>query len=277
MRGTRILLTGAIMDIEKWTTHKILIIGSTYPALSQKYTELSCTGGMLEDGLKLARLHPIPRRYLDENQRFHAFQWIEAKIMKDPSDPRPESYKIDFKTIKLGDIVGNHEDRRRYIEKSPYLFKSLEQLKKMQKEQATSMGIIQPEAIIDCKIQMRSKSEREEWDKNTDYMLSQKRLFDENPKPIAFPEARFRIEWKCNDDNCPTHAMSLEQWGIQELYRKYPDKEEAKQKVLDSMNKRLDQNQYDLFFFIGSFRDKQYNFGLMDTYGAPKKRQSRLF
>jgi hypothetical protein len=266
------------MDVEKWTTHRILIIGSTYPALSQKYTELSCTGGILDDGLKLVRLHPIPRRYLDEDKRFHAFQWIEAKITKDSSDPRPESFRIDYKTIQLREAIPstNPEERRRFIEGSPHFFKSVEQLQEMQKEQRTSMGIIQPETIANYEIQMRSESEREEWNKNVEYQQSQKTLFDEKPKPIAFREAKFLVSWKCKDSNC-RHTMSLEQWGIQELYRKYRDKKEAKEKVLAQMKKRLDQTQYDLFFFIGSFRQWQYNFGLMDIYNAPKRHQPNLF
>lgn len=40
------------------------------------------------------RLYPIPYRHLNKEQKFHKYQWIEADILRDTRDPRPESHKL---------------------------------------------------------------------------------------------------------------------------------------------------------------------------------------
>ncbi len=72
---------------------KILITVKTYPLLSSKYTETVCTAGLREDGSWI-RLYPIAYRYMEKEQRFRKYQWIEADIVRDTRDPRPESYKL---------------------------------------------------------------------------------------------------------------------------------------------------------------------------------------
>ncbi|MPM62092.1 hypothetical protein SDC9_108958 [bioreactor metagenome] len=46
---------------------KVLIAVKTYPTLSEKYDELVCTAGFLEDGSWI-RLYPIPFRKLELSQ-----------------------------------------------------------------------------------------------------------------------------------------------------------------------------------------------------------------
>ena len=48
----------------QWVHKKLLILGMTYPAYSQKYTENVCTGGVDAETGRLVRIHPVPRRYL---------------------------------------------------------------------------------------------------------------------------------------------------------------------------------------------------------------------
>ena len=108
------------MDIAKWEDRRILILGKTYPSYSFKYTENACTGGVFEDTLEMVRLHPIPHRYLEEGNRFSAFEWIKARITKNLSDSRPESYRVDFNAIEVQDTIPSNrpEERRHYLEKS---------------------------------------------------------------------------------------------------------------------------------------------------------------
>src|SRR3989442_3655183 len=90
-----------------YTKHKILIWGKTYPELSTKHIETVCTAGVLESG-KPVRLYPINYRYL--NEQFDLYQWITAGIQKNADDSRPESFKIDIDSIKLGEKVPTTKD-----------------------------------------------------------------------------------------------------------------------------------------------------------------------
>jgi hypothetical protein len=263
--------------MEKWQEKRILILGTTYPSHSKKYTELVCTGGIEEETCRMMRLHPVPMRYMETGHRFHKFQWIQARVQKHETDPRPESYRIDPHSIVLGDIVHNHEVRRSYLENSPHLIKSVESLKEKQLLDGTSLGIILPKDILDCWIEKRPPSEKAEWESNERARLAQQSLFGEVLKPLDFPDVKFMVEWTCNDVVCKGHSMGILQWGINELYRKLKADPDCNDKVIDAMQKQLNQWERDVFLFLGNFRGIQYNFGLMDSYSAPTRIETKLF
>ena len=263
--------------MERWQTKRILILGSTYPSHSKKYTEIACTGGIEADTCKMVRLHPVPMRYMEAGQRFKKFQFIDVKVRPDESDPRPESFRIDPSSIVLREIVTKHDVRRSYLDNSPHLIESLEALKEKQLADGTSLGIIKPKDILDCGLEFRPEAEREDWNRNEEIRLAQERLFGDPVKPLDFPEARFMVQWNCDDARCTSHRMGIEQWGIHELYRKLKNDEDCEQKMKEAMLKQLDQWQRDVFLFLGNFRAIQYNFGLMDSYSAPAKEPSSLF
>jgi hypothetical protein len=265
--------------VEKWEEKRVLILGKTYPAYSMKYTENACTGGLREDTLGMIRLHPIPYRYLEEGNRFSAFQWIRAKITKHTSDPRPESYRIDDRDIKVEEAIpaSEHKARRRFLEKSPHFFRSLEELKERQQHDETSLGIVQPKEIMRCYLEKKSEKERQEWLDKERAVLSQEVLFGEKMKPIDFVDVRFKVKWRCDDDRCQGHDMALLQWGIHELYRKLRNDPDCEKKVVDAMGRQLDLEKRDVFLFLGSFRGVQYNFGLMDSYSPKRQTQGELF
>ena len=47
---------------------RIYILVKTYPTISEKYAELVCTAGILEDGSWI-RLYPMPFRLLTDDQK----------------------------------------------------------------------------------------------------------------------------------------------------------------------------------------------------------------
>ena len=85
---------------------RVLIAVKTYPTLSKKYIELVCTAGFLEDGSWI-RIYPSPFRFLEDDQRYGKYQWIELDLRKNKKDPRPESYSpSNIDDISLGEKVG---------------------------------------------------------------------------------------------------------------------------------------------------------------------------
>ncbi len=111
--------------MDTWQKKKILILGTTYPSHSKKYSEIVCTGGIEEDTGRMVRLHPVPMRYMLAGNRFQKSQWIEASIRKHDNDPRPESYRIDPHSIKVGSVVRDHAVRRSYLETRHTSFRHL--------------------------------------------------------------------------------------------------------------------------------------------------------
>jgi hypothetical protein len=262
--------------MDDWQTRKILILGMTYPSYSRKYMENVCTGGLVDGSKAMIRLHPFNLRYFPEEKQPHAFQWITIATTKHSGDPRPESFRVKPDTIELLERVppSRAAYRRSLLEESPHLCQSLEELQERQRTVGTSLGIIQPAEIIDCTIHLRSEKERVEWEQKQEEVLAQEHLFDAPLKPIDFPEARFVVKWRCRNAKCPTHTMSLLQWGIHELYRKVNG---DRDKVIAKMWAELDAKKKDIFLFVGSLRGHQQTFSLMDSYSAVRTSQSELF
>src|SRR5690606_619887 len=147
-----------------WQTKTILILGTTYPSYSRSYTETVCTGGIDRESGELIRIYPVPHRYLEPEHRFKAFQWITARVKRHPSDPRPESYKVDPKSIELGEVIPSANDaaRTKLLLDSPSLVSSVAELKARQQRSGTSLGILRPQSIHPPKLARRTKREKKE-------------------------------------------------------------------------------------------------------------------
>lgn len=256
-----------------WTTKRILILGMTYPSYSSKYVENVCTGGLEEGTGRLVRIHPIPARYLEPEHRFKKFQWIQAQVMKHPSDPRPESLRVKPESIEPQEVIPPKQvaERKRLIESSPYMLRSVEELHERWKRDGISLCAIKPKEISGVRIVPRSTAEREEWAAKEKMLLSQSDLFERPPKPLDFPEVTFRVEWICDDERCEGHEMGMLQWGIHELYRKYKATPGGEEKVTAKMRDELNLAKKDVFLFLGNFRAVMWNFGLMDCFSPEKE------
>src|SRR5712692_2158218 len=147
-----------------YTEHKILIWAKTYPELSKKYIETVCTAGMLESG-KPIRLYPIPYRYLSEgHEQFKLYQWITAGILKNPDDTRPESYKIDCDSIRVGESVPTTQDewgkRAEFMfPDKGWQFDTMDDLLAAQKKERTSIGVVTPRKITKVEVLERSEED----------------------------------------------------------------------------------------------------------------------
>lgn len=79
---------------------RVYIVVKTYPTISDKYAELVCTAGFLEDGSWI-RLYPIPFRKLEIKQKYPKYTWIQVEVERNTKDFRPETYR----PINLDKIV----------------------------------------------------------------------------------------------------------------------------------------------------------------------------
>jgi len=82
-----------------WAKKKMLITVKAYPNPSAKHGESVCTAGLTEEGF--IRLHPLDFRSLEEELKFRKYDVIEIVVQKHSSDPRPESFRPWFSTLKF--------------------------------------------------------------------------------------------------------------------------------------------------------------------------------
>lgn len=262
-----------------WRRARIAILGMTHPHYSLSYGENACTGGIQEETKKLVRIYPIPHQFLSIESRPHAFQWLRVDYSRSSADPRPESIHINPASIRSEDGIPSKDvDKRRLLlETCDGHFRSVEELKDAQKRFQTSLGIIVPKEIISIKFDKRDEQERKDWKKREKQVLSQETLLGIGTKmrPISFPDTRFMITFLCDDSRCRSHQMGLEDWGIQLLWLKLKGDADRVNKTRSEIERRLDTSRRDLYFYLGNFRDKPWNFGLMGVGSLRKQIQKK--
>ncbi|MCC6444985.1 MAG: hypothetical protein IT210_16205, partial [Armatimonadetes bacterium] len=196
---------------------RVLIVVKTYPLPSEKYGELVCTAGMLQDG-SFIRLYPIDYRYRPFWQWFRKYQWIEVRAEKNDKDPRKESYRPDVESIRLLgkplDATKQLRERKEIVLKNPP--HSMEELWDLQSQDRTSLGLVKPKEVID----FTAEPDSEEWKPKWQEDIAQLHLFGPERKPLNKVPFKFRYKFRCFDERCKGHSMMIEDWEVGQLYWK---------------------------------------------------------
>ena len=269
---------------------KVLIAVKTYPTLSNKYDELVCTAGFLEDG-SWVRVYPIPFRKLEYDKQYSKYDWVEIDLQKNTSDFRSESHKpksieTSFKIIEHLGTEDSWRRRKEIVLKNVYYNMSelISQAKDPNK--FTSLAVFKPKEILDFKIE---KVERE-WDKKKLETLKanarQLNLFKNSDNPFeVVQKLPYKFSYKFNSEDKIERTMMIEDWEIGALYwnslKRYEGDEakaceDVKKKYFDDFAKTKD-----LYLFLGTTREFHQiapnPFIIIGTFHPKKIVQTTLF
>lgn len=275
---------------------KVLITVKTYPLPSNKYEELVCTAGLLEDG-KWIRIYPIPFRSLPYGKRFSKFQWIELNLIRNGAkDFRPESYRPigdAANSIKLLDYwdtktKGNWERRKDIVLKE--VFTNFNQLIKLAySDEPKSLATIKPLEILDFEIEEDERDWKQQWRA----LYDQYNLFDldkdgNNILKEKLNKVPYKYYYKFiteGDDN-PRRLM-IEDWEIGALYWNSLKSAEGDEVVANELVKKKYYDEFirdkDIYLFVGTtlqyHRRKALNpFVIIGIFYPPKDNSGlRLF
>lgn len=243
---------------------RILITVKTYPTLSATYGELVCTAGLREDGSWI-RIYPVPFRRLEEYQKFEKYRIIEAKVIRNHPDSRPESHKVDFQSLELTETklstVDGWRERREWVLAKGTVYEDLTELIAAANERnALSLATFKPKEVIG----FHAKAETANWDQEKLGKLQQEAqqgsLFSEwEPKNLT--KLVGKLPWKFSftilDANDRKSTMMIEDWEIGALYwrciREGASPDEAVEKVRYKYFEQLVAT--DLHLFLGTTRE----------------------
>lgn len=269
---------------DQWKRRKILIWGKTRPELSQKYREIVCTGGVFEDTKKLVRLYPIPLRYMQDDKIFKKYQWIEANVKRNLSDPRPESYKIDTDSMLALDVIktgknGNWDERANWVMNEENIFSSVEAIQDRQKVDHTSLGLIQPEITSIYCHPINQREKQDFWMRYKSAVQQMQLPLDPETnkeiKPITPADYRFKVKFRCNDPHCEhEHDFSVLDWEVDALYFKQKQRGMSPQAAADTVLKKLREvcgTDRDIHFYVGNISSHPHVFTIVGLW-RPKKR-----
>ncbi len=241
-------------------TLKVLITVKTYPIPSSKYDELVCTAGVTKDG-NFIRLYPINFRDLPYSQQYKKYQWIEVAAEKHKGrDVRKESFRPDSDSIRMiGEPIptrrgGDWTDRTKYVLQN--VSKSMEDLKRQQRVDRTSLGIFKPKEVFDLVI----SEDEPDWNPGFKHALAQARLWEnrtvsrEPPRKVPY---KFHYRFRCDDSECNgNHRMMIEDWEVGALFWRMVDQGHShKEAALTVRRKFLDEicgPTKDTHFYVGT-------------------------
>jgi hypothetical protein len=215
---------------------------------------LVCTAGITQTG-EWVRLYPIDYRYRPSEQQFHKYQWIQLDLEArgQGNDNRKESRKPRLETMQL---IGNPlstahgwRERRAIIDSLPH--KTLKQYQQMYETDKTSLGIVRPTRILDMKIEPTTDQWKPEWEA----VLSQMRLFGDQPKPLAKIPYKFSYIFECEDSDKP-HTAMCEDWELGVLFLKEVKRLGSAERAAESVKHKffddLCKPDRDTRFFMGT-------------------------
>jgi hypothetical protein len=244
---------------------KVFITVKTYPTLSTKYDELVCTAGILDDG-NWARIYPLPFRKLDYEVRYKKFQWIEVPLIKNPSDPRPESYKIDnFNKLKLlGEPVDTKDywrTRKEVIFKNSPAPTDLSVLIEAAKKNELSLATFKPSRILDLKVESTAREWNQEQLDVLAFKAGQLSLF----QTVEEVEREFKVvkklpykfSYRFEDCRGRESTLMVEDWEIGMLYWNCLEQTGGDERAAVEQVKTKFLNEFiskDLYFFLGTTR-----------------------
>lgn len=243
-------------------TERILITVKTYPTLSAKYGELVCTAGLREDGSWI-RIYPVPFRQLEAYQKFPKYSFIEAEVVRNTKDARPESHKVNTDTLNLtGEELSTDDhwrERRQWILKRGKVHTNLTELIEANKQGGLSIATFKPAKIIDFK----AEPDKPDWGNEklaaVDALASQGDLFS-GWKGADLAALIRKLPWKFSytfeDDAGKRSTMMIEDWEIGELYwnclKTSSSPTEAVKKVRQKY--RTEFATKDLYLYLGTTR-----------------------
>lgn len=269
---------------------RVLITVKTYPTLSRKYGETVCTAGVRADG-SWVRIYPVPFRRLDEAERYKKYDWLDIRLARNTSDPRPETFRPsgdnDFLAVDHVDTAEEWRDRRKLLLETAKVYTRLDDLIADAKANRASLAVFKPTRVLDFIVE----EDEREWSaarlRDMRDATNQLDLFSDNSWRETFqviPKLPWAFSYRFEDAAGRRSELQVLDWEAGALYwnclRRAAGNEtlalaKVRQKYLDEFSLT------DLHFFLGT--TQQYHFVapnpwvIVGVFQVPHKRQTRLF
>ena len=272
---------------------RILVTVKTYPTLSRKYGETVCTAGVREDG-SWVRIYPVPFRRLGEGEQYRKFDWIECRLARNTSDPRPESYRpldqselSDLQPVGHIDTSDKWRERRRILLGNARVYDRLDEIIDAAKRNEMSLCIFEPARVRE----LSWEHEERDWDPTKLRAMrnfhSQLGLFEDNEWRETFrliPKLPYSFSYRFSDASGRESTLQILDWEIGALYwnclrNANGDEDQALLKVFEKYSESFLKT--DLHFFLGTTQQwhavSPNPWVIIGVFPAPHDDRPRLF
>jgi hypothetical protein len=203
---------------------RVLITVKTYPTLSRKYGETVCTAGVRKDGTWV-RIYPVPFRRLEEAEQYSKFDWLDCQLVRNPSDPRPETFRpvdeSELQPVDHIDTASNWRERRRILLKTARVYDRLDEVIAGAKANQMSLAVFKPTRITDFIYEQETR----EWDsdkvREMRELTNQLELFADNRWRETFqviPKLPYSFSYRFEDAAGKSSELQVLDWETGALY-----------------------------------------------------------
>jgi hypothetical protein len=256
--------------MENYSEKTILILAKTYPTPSKKYIETCCTAGITDNGMPI-RIYPIPFRRLSESRHYSKWQWIKARVAKNPKDSRVESYKIDVYSIEpiKKESKADWASRIPWIKKFPK-YSSLGKLSADGKAGICSLAYMKPDKILDLEIEETNSKWTEEELKSLTAQSND--LLSDLPDELhqirtVLESIPYGFYYRFTVDGEEQRAKIID-WEICQLYRNLCRDKNWKEKIRDKYLREFGTG--DLYFLMGNQHRFRNQFLIISVAHVPQ-------
>lgn len=208
----------------------LMVNCKTYPAVSKKYVETVCTGGVTAEG-DFIRLYPVPFRFLEKEEQYDRWDVIRVRAYRDTKDQRPESWHFQPGTeIERIDKIKSEKQRWEWMRKTVH-----ESAAAME-----SMGRTNGCVRI-TPLEFYWKPDRVEWTPSQVEVIQQGDLFTtEDPKRLIAERVpfEFRLKYRENSTSLEFDGKVLA-WSLYQGYRRNRAQSNDDETALQSVAKRV--------------------------------------
>lgn len=257
---------------------RILIVVKTYPNPSKTYVETVCCAGVDVDTCRWMRLYPIRFRQLADKS-FAKYQIIRCRVRKAIQDPRPESYRIDEKTLAPERFVDTAGRWRKRFAIMPPASRSLDDIQAANRSKARiSLGMFRPKRIVRLVI-----GPARPWTEAQRAALKQQRMGLDGPglehlRQLEQIPWKFSYEFECDDERCRGHTLQILDWEIGEAYRQWSRKYAAdwQARIRDRFEREFT-TEKDLHLIVGTVSTHPRTFVIIGLVYPPRPKVDGLY
>lgn len=192
-------------------TIELMVNCKTYPAVSTKYTETVCTGGVQPSG-EFVRLYPIPFRFLDGKEQYGRWDVIRVRAYRDDKDKRPESWHLEPGT-KIEVVNQIRTDLRRWEWMQPVVYPSSSAMA----ERGITNGLVEIEPL-----ELYWKADKKEWSPGQLNVIQQGDLFATKEEMRGLADRvpwQFRLRYREKQSSNEADGKVLA-WSYYQGYRR---------------------------------------------------------
>ncbi|MBF0613084.1 MAG: hypothetical protein G8345_12525 [Magnetococcales bacterium] len=215
-----------LQPLETSGRERVLVLVKALPQVGEKFGETVCCAGITTD-LQWRRLYPIRFRYLQSNDKFRRWQWLDYDWKLQRDDRRPESRRIVEETLSPGEELSPSH-------RSSFLNRVVVTGRQEVVERGETILMIRPK---ESKFSWRKKSLSELETERERYLMAvrQLTLFDEQEEMKALNPCPYEFSFRFLDDD-GWHENVCGDWEISATFYNF-SKRLGEEKALVEMER----------------------------------------